>query len=99
METMLSMIAELVRIISSEDGNVEDLTIPNDAFPCARYQDKLSVIEKEYNPDWGTDAFRESIKGNLVRTTSIPRRCCLRQTTLLFPCVAIRGLYDNSSMG
>jgi len=51
METMLSMIAELVRIISSEDGNVEDLTIPNDAFPCARYQDKLSVIEKEYNPD------------------------------------------------
>ncbi len=25
--------------------------------------------------------------------------CCLRQTTLLFPCVAIRGQYDSSSMG
>jgi len=45
---MSSVIAELVKIISFEDGNIEDLTIPNHAFPCARYQeDKLSVIAKE----------------------------------------------------
>src|SRR6266446_6686661 len=49
------------------------------------------------NPDWGTNVFHEPIKGNFVRTTSIPRGCCLRQTTLLFPYVVIRGQSDNSS--
>jgi len=52
MEMMFSMIAELVKIICSENRNIEDLTIPNNAFPRARYQEgELSVIEKEHNAD------------------------------------------------
>jgi hypothetical protein len=36
-----------------------------------------------------TDVSHESIEAILVRTISIPRGCCLQQTTLLFRCVGI----------
>ena len=94
---MFSMIVELAKHHYFSRRKYRRINIPKNALSCARYQRGKNHQSLQKSRGWRTDVSHESIKGNLVRTISIPRGCCLRQTTPPFRFVAIHWQDYNFS--
>jgi hypothetical protein len=96
-KSMFSMIAELANNISSQDGNIGEITYQRTLLPAPAIMGESHQLLKT-RTSCETNVFRKPIEGNLVWTISIPRKCRLRQTMLLSRCVAIHGQDCDSSM-
>jgi hypothetical protein len=87
---MFSIIVELADTIDTQYETIEKTTHQKTLLPAPAIEGKNhQPLRKRTN--YGTNASREPIEGNLVRMISIPKGCCLRQTMPRFPCVAIHG--------